>query len=214
MTVALHDITVLDFSQGLSGPFCSLLLGDLGARVLKVEPLEGDWARQLEPRQGNHSAVFLALNRNKTSIALDYQSAAGQEVVQRLARRADMVLYDAHPKHARALGLDYATLAAQNPQLIYGLLTPFGEHGPWAQSGCLGAGGAGSLGLPALPRRRRAGTRAPWARCCQCGGRGVPPAGPPGGAVLPPAQRVWAVRGRVTTGSAVRRQDDSDRGPV
>ena len=132
MTVALHDITVLDFSQGLSGPFCSLLLGDLGARVLKVEPLEGDWARQLEPRQGNHSAVFLALNRNKTSIALDYQSAAGQEVVQRLARRADMVLYDASPKHARALGLDYATLAAQNPQLIYGLLTPFGEHGPWA----------------------------------------------------------------------------------
>ena len=100
--------------------------------MLKVEPLEGDWARQLEPRQGNHSAVFLALNRNKTSIALDYQSAAGQEVVQRLARSADMVLYDASPKHARALGLDYATLAAQNPQLIYGLLTPFGEHGPWA----------------------------------------------------------------------------------
>src|SRR5215813_15091043 len=78
MTVALHDITVLDFSQGLSGPFCSLLLGDLGARVFKVEPLEGDWARQLEPRQGNHSAVFLALNRNKKSIALDYQSAAGR----------------------------------------------------------------------------------------------------------------------------------------
>lgn len=132
MTVALHDITVLDVSQGLSGAFCSLLLGDLGARVLKVEPLEGDWARQLEPRQGSHSAVFLALNRNKTSIALDSQSAAGQEVVQRLARRADIVLYDGSPKQARALGLDYATLAAQNPQLIYGLLTPFGEHGPWA----------------------------------------------------------------------------------
>ena len=62
MTVALHDVTVLDFSQGLSGPFCSLLLGDLGAQVIKVEPLAGDWARQLEPRQGSHSAVFLALN--------------------------------------------------------------------------------------------------------------------------------------------------------
>jgi crotonobetainyl-CoA:carnitine CoA-transferase CaiB-like acyl-CoA transferase len=132
MTVALHNITVLDFSEGLSGPFCSLLLGDLGARVLKVEPLEGDWARQLEPRQGSHSAVFLALNRNKTSIALDYQSAAGQEVVQRLARRADIVICDASPQQARTLGLDYATLADQNPQLIYGLLTPFGEHGPWA----------------------------------------------------------------------------------
>jgi hypothetical protein len=132
MTIALHDIIVLDFSQGLSGPLCSLLLGDLGALVLKVEPREGDWARQLEPRQGHHSAVFLALNRNKISIALDYQSAAGQEVVQRLAQSADMVLHDAGPEQARTLGLDYATLAAHNPQLIYGLLTPFGEHGPWA----------------------------------------------------------------------------------
>jgi crotonobetainyl-CoA:carnitine CoA-transferase CaiB-like acyl-CoA transferase len=86
----------------------------------------------LEPRQGSHSAVFLALNRNKTSIALDYQSATGQEIVQRLARCADIVICDASPKQARTLGLDYATLADQNPQLIYGLLTPFGEHGPWA----------------------------------------------------------------------------------
>src|SRR5438132_922554 len=84
MTIALHNVTVLDFSQGLSGPFCSLLLGDLGARVLKVEPLEGDWARQLEPRQGNYSAVFLALNRNKLSIALHSQAPAGQEIAQRV----------------------------------------------------------------------------------------------------------------------------------
>jgi len=132
MTVALHDVTVVDFSQGLSGPFCSLLLGDLGARVIKVEPLEGDWARQLEPWQGSHSAVFLALNRNKASIAIDYQATAGRDVVQRLARCADMVLCDIPPAHARALGLDYATLAEHNPQLIYGGLTPFGEHGPWA----------------------------------------------------------------------------------
>ena len=132
MTAALQDVTVLDFSEGLSGPFCSLLLGDLGARVLKVEPLEGDWARQLEPRQGSHSAVFLALNRNKVSLAMDYQSAAGREIVQRLARCADIVICDASPEQARTLGLDYATLANQNAQLIYGLLTPFGEHGPWA----------------------------------------------------------------------------------
>jgi crotonobetainyl-CoA:carnitine CoA-transferase CaiB-like acyl-CoA transferase len=109
-----------------------MLLGDLGARVLKVEPLEGDWARQLEPRQGSHSAVFLALNRNKESLAVDYQTAAGREIMQRLARRADMVICEILPDQARALGLDYATLAAHNPQLIYGLLTPFGEHGPWA----------------------------------------------------------------------------------
>src|SRR5262249_14473184 len=132
MTVALHNITVVDFSQGLSGPFCSLLLGDLGAQVIKVEPLAGDWARQLEPRQGSHSAVFLALNRNKASIAVDYQSVAGRDVVQRLARHADMVLCAPLPARARALGIDYTTLAEHHPQLIYGLLTPFGEHGPWA----------------------------------------------------------------------------------
>lgn len=132
MTVALHNVTVLDCTQGLSGPFCSMLLGDLGARVLKVEPLTGDWARQLEPRQGASSAVFLALNRNKESIALDYHAPAGREVLYRLAQRADMVLCDASPAHARVLGLDYATLVEHNPQMIYGLLTPFGEHGPWA----------------------------------------------------------------------------------
>lgn len=64
-------LTVVDCSQGLSGPFCSMRLGDLGARVIKVEPLTGAWSRQLEPRQGQHSAVFLALNRNKESFALE-----------------------------------------------------------------------------------------------------------------------------------------------
>lgn len=109
-----------------------MLLGDLGARVLKVEPLAGDWSRQLAPRQGSHSAVFLALNRNKASLAVDVQALAGREIVQRLACLADMVICDRHPSEADALGLDYATLARQNPQLIYGLITPFGEQGPWA----------------------------------------------------------------------------------
>jgi crotonobetainyl-CoA:carnitine CoA-transferase CaiB-like acyl-CoA transferase len=133
MTALLHDLTVVDCSQGLSGPFCAMMLGDLGARVLKVEPLEGDWARQLEPCQGSHSAVFLALNRNKESLAIARHTAPGQEILHRLVRRADMVICDEHPAYAQALGLDYPTLVAHNPQLIYGLVTPFGEHGPWAQ---------------------------------------------------------------------------------
>jgi crotonobetainyl-CoA:carnitine CoA-transferase CaiB-like acyl-CoA transferase len=86
----------------------------------------------LEPRQGSHSAVFLALNRNKISLAVDDQTVAGQELVQRLARRADMVICETSAAQTRALRLDYATLAEHNPQLIYGLLTAFGEHGPWA----------------------------------------------------------------------------------
>lgn len=133
MTTPLHDLTVLDMSQGLSGPFCSMLLGDLGARVLKVEPLSGDWARQLAPRQGSHSAVFLALNRNKESLALDYHSTAGREIFICLVSQADMLISDMLPPQASALGLDYATLSSYNPRLLYGLITPFGEHGPWAQ---------------------------------------------------------------------------------
>lgn len=132
MTSLLSDITVVDLSQGLSGPFCALRLGDLGARVLKVEPLDGDWARQLEPRHGDHSAVFLALNQNTHSIAVDRESPEGQTIIQQLAQHADIVICDEHPEHATASGYDYATLSRLNPALIYGQLTPFGEHGPWA----------------------------------------------------------------------------------
>lgn len=132
MVTALHDITVMDLSQGLSGPFCSMLLGDLGARVIKIEPLAGDWARELEPRQGDASAVFQALNRNKESIALDVSTPDGREMLQRLARLADVAICDQPAKQAALHGYDYAALAALNPNLIYGLLTPFGEHGPWA----------------------------------------------------------------------------------
>ena len=132
MYTALPNITVLDLSQGISGPFCSQLLGDLGARIIKVEPIEGDWTRQLEPRQGPHSALFLALNRNKVSLAVDRDTPGGQAIIQQLAQRADIVICDAPPKYATARGCDYSTLSQRNPNLIYGLITPFGEHGPWA----------------------------------------------------------------------------------
>lgn len=132
-TTPFAQLTVVDFSQGLAAPFASMLLGDLGARIIKVEPLSGDWARQMSPRQDGESAVFLALNRNKASLALDYHSAASHDVIQRLTRRADIVICDLHPAQSAPLGIDYATLSVLNPSLIYGLLTPFGEHGPWAR---------------------------------------------------------------------------------
>jgi len=132
MSALLTDVTVVDLSQGLSGPFCSQLLGDLGARVLKIEPLQGDWSRQLEPRQGRHSAVFFALNRNKASVAIDRDTREGQRVIQQLASRADIIICDETPRQASPRGYDYTSLSLLNPRLIYGLLTPFGEHGPWA----------------------------------------------------------------------------------
>jgi crotonobetainyl-CoA:carnitine CoA-transferase CaiB-like acyl-CoA transferase len=127
----LRELVVVDLSQGVSGPFCSMTLGDLGARVIKVEPLDGDWSRSLEPRRDESAAVFLALNRNKESVALDLAHDAGRSIVDALAAKADIVICDEHS--GLNLGYDYARWSAQNPQLIYGLVTPFGEQGPWAK---------------------------------------------------------------------------------
>jgi crotonobetainyl-CoA:carnitine CoA-transferase CaiB-like acyl-CoA transferase len=132
MTTPLEGITVIDLSQGISGPLCSMYLGELGARVIKVEPIAGDWARGLEPRIGDQSALFLALNRNKESLALNWQNDQGREVVQRLAARADVFIFDRGDASAQELDLNYASLASRHPDLIYGAVTPFGEQGPWA----------------------------------------------------------------------------------
>jgi crotonobetainyl-CoA:carnitine CoA-transferase CaiB-like acyl-CoA transferase len=125
MTTALPNLTVIDLSQGLSGPFCSMLLGDLGARVLKVEPVTGDWARQLEPRQGSHSAVFLALNRNKQSLALDADAPQGREVLVKLLQSADVLIENFAPGSMSKRGLGPEHLEKINPRLVYCALKGF-----------------------------------------------------------------------------------------
>jgi len=127
----LSELVVVDLSQGVSGPFCSMTLGDLGARVIKIEPLLGDWSRALEPRRGESAAVFLALNRNKESVALDAACEAGGAIVDTLVATADIVICDEHSGLSRAD--DYRRWSAQNPGLIWGEVTPFGEQGPWAE---------------------------------------------------------------------------------
>jgi len=128
---SLDGIRVLDFTQGLCGPFCTMQLGDGGAEVIKVEPPAGDFARRMGPPFiGDESAVFLSLNRNKKSIVIDLESSSGREKATRLACEADVVVEDFGPGAATTLGLDYAQLRAENPKLIYCSITPFGEEGP------------------------------------------------------------------------------------
>lgn len=126
----LRELVVVDFSEGVSGPFCSMTLGDLGARIIKVEPPGGDWSRSLEPCGSEDAAVFLALNRNKESIVLDLMCDAGLAVADALVAEADIVVCDEHSRSG--LKDEYARWSAHDPGLIYGLVTPFGEHGPWA----------------------------------------------------------------------------------
>jgi crotonobetainyl-CoA:carnitine CoA-transferase CaiB-like acyl-CoA transferase len=131
---ALDGVTVVDFSQGLCGPFATQHLADLGARVIKVEPPGGDYGRQFGPPFiGGESAVWLSLNRNKESVVLDYRNAAHRDEVIELLERADVVVEDFGPGIADELGFGYEALAVRRPSIIYCALSPFGEEGPWCE---------------------------------------------------------------------------------
>ena len=150
----LEGIRVLDLSQVMAGPYCCMLLGDMGADVIKVEPPgAGDQARKsMEYRlKGDDSPGFLALNRNKRSIALNLKSPAGQGVLRELVKTADVLVENGRPGVAARLGVDYPTLAAVNPRLIYASISGFGQTGPWADRPGLRPDRAGDVGRSSAP---------------------------------------------------------------
>ncbi len=130
---ALAGVTVLDFSQGIAGPHCACLLADFGARVIKVEPPEGDWSRGLGARIGEASVTFLTLNRGKEGIVLDLKTLDGRSSAQQLARTADILIESNRPGVMERLGLGPAELCLRQPGLIYLSISGFGQHGPHAQ---------------------------------------------------------------------------------
>jgi formyl-CoA transferase len=132
----LAHLRVLDLSQVMAGPFCCMLLGDMGADVIKVEPPGvGDQTRRSMGfrMKGEDSPGFLALNRNKRSMMLNLKSEAGRKVFYELAKTADVVVENSRPGVAAKLGIDYATLAAINSRLVYASISGFGQTGPWSQ---------------------------------------------------------------------------------
>ena len=131
-TLALAGLKVIDVSQGVSGPLCSMQLGDLGANVIKVEPPAGDWLRNIGPFVGSESALFVQLNRNKWSMALDLKTSAGKEVFHRLVAEADVVLEGYRPGVMERLGFGYDTVAAMTPRVVYCSISAFGREGPLA----------------------------------------------------------------------------------
>jgi crotonobetainyl-CoA:carnitine CoA-transferase CaiB-like acyl-CoA transferase len=131
MPRTLDGLTVIDLTQNIAGPYCTQLLGDFGAAVIKVErPQGGDDVRRYAPITHGESAAFLAFNRNKRSVCVDLKQAAGCEIVRRFASRADVFAHSLKPGGAEQLGLGYESLAAENPRLIYCSITGFGEKGP------------------------------------------------------------------------------------
>lgn len=135
-TLPLSGIRVLDITQVMAGPFCCMLLGDMGADVIKIEPPKtGDSTRHSMGfrLKGEDSPGFLALNRNKRSITLDLKNEADRDVLYALVKTADVVVENARPGVAARLGMGYDTLSAINPRLIYASISGFGQTGPWAQ---------------------------------------------------------------------------------
>jgi CoA:oxalate CoA-transferase len=135
MSVAgpLSGITVVDLTRVLAGPFCTLILGDLGARVIKVEhPDGGDLARTLGPWFNGKSGYALSLNRGKESIALDLKNENDLAVLQRLLARADVLVENYRPGVMEKLGLGWESLRARYPRLIYAATSGFGHSGPYA----------------------------------------------------------------------------------
>ena len=159
---ALDDVRILDLSRLLPGPFCSLLLADLGADVIKVEDTSaGDYLRWMPPLVGEYSAMFHALNRNKRSVALDLKRDGGRAAFLTLVATADVVLESFRPGVLERLGLGYATLREANPAVILCSITGYGQDGPYrdraghdlnyaALAGVLSVSGT-SDGLPAMP---------------------------------------------------------------
>ena len=127
-------MTVLDLTRVLSGPYCTMLLADMGARVIKIEqPGRGDDTRAWGPPFINgESTYFLSINRNKESVALDFKRPEGRRVLDALIARADVVVENFRPGVLARLGLDYGTLAAAHPRLIYASLSGYGQNGPRA----------------------------------------------------------------------------------
>ncbi|MBF6590899.1 MAG: CoA transferase [Ktedonobacterales bacterium] len=133
--LALEGVRVLDLSRALAGPFCAMILGDLGAEVIKVEePGVGDDSRQWGPPfQGGESAYFLSANRNKRGIALNLKREGGREALWRLIERADVLVENFRPGLMTRLGFGYETVHARVPRLIYCSISGFGQDGPEAR---------------------------------------------------------------------------------
>jgi crotonobetainyl-CoA:carnitine CoA-transferase CaiB-like acyl-CoA transferase len=128
----MHGLRVVDFSIMVAGPFCTRLMADLGAEVIKVEPPEGDPMRAARPERAGHSAYYAHLNAGKRSVVLDLKAPADRDAALALATHADVVLQAFRPGVMERLGLGYAAVSARNPRVVYASVSGYGQSGPLA----------------------------------------------------------------------------------
>lgn len=155
MKLPLSGIKVLDLTRALSGPFCSMILADLGAEVIKVEPTpNGDMIRQWGPFDQDISVYYLSANRNKKGIGVDFRQAEGLALIKELALKSDIVVENFKVGTMEAMGLGYEELRAVRPELIYGSISGFGSTGPardWPGFDQIAQGYSGFMSLTGTP---------------------------------------------------------------
>ena len=135
MALPLEGITVLDLSRALAGPFCTSLLADLGASVIKVESISGgDITRAWPPFEGEHSLYFESINRGKSSVALDFYSEEGKTLLREMAMKSDVIVENFRSGVMAEIGLDPDDLRRDKPELVVSSISGFGEVGPLATS--------------------------------------------------------------------------------
>ena len=136
MALPLSGLRVLDLTNVLAGPYCSMVLGDMGAQVIKIEnAAKGDTSRSFEPQVNGESYCFAVLNRNKKSVALNLKDPAGLKIALALAAKADIVLENFRPGVVQRMGLGYAAVKELSPSVIYASMSGFGQTGPYGKKG-------------------------------------------------------------------------------
>jgi len=136
MALPLDGVNVLDLTNVLAGPYCTMVLGDMGAEVVKIESFpDGDASRRFDPKVNEESYCFAVLNRNKTSLALDLKSPRGKDIFMRLAAKADIILENFRPGVVGRLGMDYEAVSRINAAVVYASMSGFGQTGPYGTKG-------------------------------------------------------------------------------
>jgi formyl-CoA transferase len=147
MDPALAGVRVIDVTQVMAGPFCTMLLADLGADVIKIEPPTGDMTRRMPGGVGNDTPAYNAVNRGKRSVVLDIKTAAGHAAVLRLVESADLFVENSRPGVMAGLGLGYDVVAGRNPRVIYASISGYGQTGPDRAKGGLDLIAQGVAGI-------------------------------------------------------------------
>jgi crotonobetainyl-CoA:carnitine CoA-transferase CaiB-like acyl-CoA transferase len=136
MALPLEGVRVLDLTSVMAGPYCTMVLGDMGAEVIKIENFpEGDASRRFDPKVNGESYCFAVLNRNKKSVGLNMKDARGKEAFMKIAAKADIITENFRPGVTKKLGIDYDTISALNLGVIYASMSGFGQTGPYGRKG-------------------------------------------------------------------------------